>query len=276
MSNYVENRCQNLFVNEAAKRTLREQEYILGSSNEMVRNSAPSIIVVSPEGCGVSSYGQVYADIVHDSQIIRENEYFIDLVFPNDNEKAELLLYGSPKRVANSINFRNDFSGTMLISFKEFQGFDLIDSESFKRFIQFVEHNKTIHFMFHLLPEFKAKAEFISRLSKVINIIEVQLVDPSNEEAYAYFESEVKSVGYAISDEAAAIIKGDLIPHVLSSKLGNGYRGISWISKKAIFEIAIHGEEKILDEENAKRLIKDLQSKIELNEINRVQIGFIK
>lgn len=234
----VENAINSLLVEENAKKVLRAIKSVFAMSSENARSNSVSLLIEAGEGCGASSYSEAYSAIVDNSfgYANTGNETYLELVFPKNNEADEKLFYASPKRLATS---SNRFYGTMLISFKEFSGADLIKSCSFNRLLSFVEENKdNIHFVFHILPEFNAKGRLISKLREVTNVEAVTLGNPGIDEAYKYTISRISETKTDIEDDALGFLKTTCIPKVIKSKSFKGFKSFDSFADRIYYEAA--------------------------------------
>lgn len=256
---------EDLLVDERAKRSLYEQDVIL--NNEKLKNKAPLTLLISDSGCGVTSYSRVLAQIVDESHRIPENNAFIDVIFPKDNEVAEMLMYASPKRVANSMNFKNTFNGTMVISLSEFRGRDLLESESFDRLIKFIDSNKSIHFVIHILPGFQGKEELIRRIGSVVNHTEVELTKPGVDESAEYFETELSVYKVQIDSKAKKYMK------MIFQHVDGGYRSIEMLIEKVLMKLAIT-DTHVISEDLIKQIIDEYKENNSKSE--HIPIGFVK
>ncbi len=236
MKKDLEERIQSLLFDEDAKSFLVTVDRILNSESSAIRESSFAPLVVAGEGCGLSMYAKAYSAIVDASlaQRIRGSETFIELGFPKDNEEEEKRFFASPRLVAST---RNRFYGTMCVSFDEFSGTDLIQSESLERLIDFVEENKAnIHFIFHILPEFSAKNKLIAALQTVVDITEVHLEKPGADIGYTYFMKELCDLGYQFDDETKEYIKDTMLPIVISQRTYSGFKSLNLLVERLNLE----------------------------------------
>lgn len=275
MNKDIEEKLSALLVNEEAKEELRRIDKLLNSKSEKIRESASAILVTAGEGCGFSSYGKAFSVIV-DSSIalkIKGTSTLLEMVFPKDNEKDEKLFFASPRRMAS---IRNRYYGTMLISFKEYAGQDLIKSESFSRLLEFISFNKgNIHFMFHILPQFTAKKQLITRLQEILNISEVTLNNPDLDNGFTYVITELKDNGYVVEDNALNALKEDIIPTIIGSKKYSGYRSLDILLDRLYLETALSDDELMVLSETAVQNLMDKYKKEEsLNQEDVPRIGF--
>lgn len=276
MNKNIEHMLATLLVGNDAKDVLKGIDKILNSKSSKIRESASALLVIAGEGCGFSSYGRVYSEIVDSSLAlkVKGKETFIELVYPKDNERDERLFFASPRRMAS---IRNRYYGTMLISLKEYKGADLIKSDSFSRLLEFVSLNKgNIHFMFQILPDFSAKNQLVSRLQEVTNVTEVVLDNPTIDGGYTYVVSELKKHGYIIDDKALALLKDDILPGITSGKSYMGYRTLNALLERVHLEVAMSmdGDEMVLKGNTMKGLKDKFEREEELSKGETVKIGF--
>lgn len=276
MNKNIEHMLSTLLVGNDAKDALRGLDKILNSKSSKIRESASALLVTAGEGCGFTSYGRVYSEIVNSSLAlkVKGKETFIELVYPKDNERDERLFFASPRRMAS---IRNHYYGTMLISLKEFEGNDLIKSESFVRLLEFVSLNKgNIHFMFQILPNFSAKNQLVSRLQEVTNVTEVVLDNPTIDSGYTYVVSELKKQGYTIDEKALTLLEDDILPEITSGKSYMGYRTLNSLLERVHLEVAMamDGDEMILKGNTLKSLKYKFEREEELSKDETVKIGF--
>lgn len=241
MNKVIEKELNALFIDEEAKNCLRTIDRIFSvksGSKDLVRTA---LLVTAGDGCGVSSYGKVYSLIVDSSPClkVRGSESFLELVFPKDSEKEERLFFASPRRIAS---IRNRFYGTMLISFREYSGKDLLCSDSFNRLLNFISENRNnIHFVFHVLPEFSAKKQLLLKMKDVVNIMEVQLDKPTLDNGFAYVVAKLEECGYEVLKGAKTVLKEEILPDIISDKYYMGYRSLNALVERIHFEIALVG-----------------------------------
>lgn len=242
MNDMTEKMLDDLWVDSKAKDILRGMDRVLNAKSSRVRESASALVVSAGEGCGVSSYGRVLASIVNSSlsKKIKGSFTFLELVFPKDNEKDEMLFYASPRRMAS---IRNRYYGTMLISLKEYAGTDLIKSESFARLLKFICENKnTVQFMVHILPDFAAKNQLLSKLREVINVTEVSLQSPDLENSYMYIVTGLKKEGCELDEDALKTLKNEILPNLIIEKTYTGYNSLNSLLSRLILEMTMSSE----------------------------------
>lgn len=275
MKKELEDLVGSLLVDEQAKAFLRTEDRILNSESSTIRGSSFAPLIVAEEGCGLSIYAKAYSAIVDASlaQRICGTQTFIELGFPKNNEVDERRFFASA-RLAASI--RNRFYGTMCISFDEYDGQDLITSESLEKLIDFVEENKAnIHFIFHILPEFSAKNKLIAALQTVVDITEVHLEKPDADKGYTYVMRELGDLGYKFDEETQEYIKDTALPIVVSQKAYNGYKSLNSFVERLNLETVYCGE---CDDITIDRTVVDrLLNKLDQEEFvkgEQVRIGF--
>lgn len=264
---------EDLFVDNDAKQTLGMIEKIVNSDSVKVRETVPSLIVTADEGCGVSGYGKVYGKIIEHSPLmrVRGSATFMELTFPKNNLQDEKLFFSSPQRAAS---IRNRFYGTMLISFEEYEGQDLLKSDSFKRLTEFIEYNKAnICFVFHIMPEFMAKSQLIAVLRSHINIVEVNLDKPDIEKSYSYMLSGLSECGFTI-DESAEFRK--FVENiVVAGKTYSGYRTLDNLIQRIRYEMAVSDkEERVIDKKIVDHLARSYVPEMMTNATENTKIGF--
>lgn len=276
MNKSIEQMIETLLVNDEAKNKLRVIDKLLNSKLDKVRQSTPALLVTAREGCGFSSYGRAYAEIV-DSSIalkVKGSSSFLELVFPKDNEKEERLFFASPRRIAS---IRNRYYGTMLISLKEYSGLDLIKSESFHRLLEFLSLNKNnVHFMFHILPGFAAKNQLLLKLQDVINVAEVALDTPNIDNGFTYVVTELRENGYVMDDKALAYLREVILPKIIWGKTYTGYKSLNVLLDRVHLEVAMayEGAEMILKYEMLQTLMIKYEKEEELSQVEAFKIGF--
>lgn len=274
MNKKIEQMLSTLLVGNEAKNVLKGIDKILNSKSLAIRESAPTLLVTAGEGCGFSSYGRVYSEIVDSSLAlkVKGKESFIELVYPKDNERDEKLFFASPRKIAS---VRNRYYGTMLISLKEYTGADLIKSDSFNRLLEFISLNKgNIHFMLQILPDFSAKNQLVSRLQDVTNVTEVVLDNPTIDSGYTYIVSELMKHGYIIDEKALALLKDDILPGITSGMSYHGYRTLNALLERVHLEVAMDGDEMVLKGNTMKGLKDKFEREKELTKSETVKIGF--
>ena len=168
----------------------------------------PSLFIVCEDYNAASDLAKRY------STVLDEAEYFSDrgrgtycnLVFPKENEKDEKLFFASPRRVAVT---RNRFYGTMSISLQEFDGSDLIKSNSFKNLMTFIEENSdNIQYVIHVKPGFSMKRQLFTSLSAIIPF---KLIYAStNKDRSDAIRDEFNKRGYFCDDAVMASVNSIL------------------------------------------------------------------
>jgi hypothetical protein len=265
---------EDLLVDDTAKQTLGMIARIANSDREIVRETVPSLFVTAEAGAGVFDYGNMYGKIIETSPLlqVRGSATFIELVFPKNNPQDEKLFFSSPQRAAS---IRNRFYGTMLISFEEYEGHDLIKSDSFKRLIDFIDCNKAnIHFVFHVMPDFMAKSQLVSALRSHINIVEVNLDTPDIEKSYMYTVSELKKDGYIIDDTIKQQFIDCILNGVVTNKEYLGYSTLNNLLNRIRYEIAVSDKtDGVIDKNIVDRLLGNFVSDLS-GVTDNSQIGF--
>jgi len=127
----------------------------------------PSLFIVCEDYDVASGLAKRYSTVLDEAEYFsdRGRETYCNLVFPKENEKDEKLFFASPRRVAAT---RNRFYGTMSISLQEFDGSDLINSNSFKNLMTFIEDNTdNIQFVIYVKTSFSMKRQLFTSLSAI-------------------------------------------------------------------------------------------------------------
>lgn len=241
MNKAIEKELNALFIDDEAKNCLRTIDRVFSvktGNNDLV---GPALLVTAGDGCGVSSYGKVYSLIVDSSPSlkIRGSRTFLELAFPKDNERDERLFFASPRRAAS---IRNRFYGTMIISFREYTGRDLIFSDSFNKLLSFISENRdNIHFVFHILPEFTEKKHLLMKLKDVVNVMEVLLDKPTLDVGFVYIVTKLEECGYEVSKDTKILLREEILADIISDKSYVGYRSLNTLLERIHFEIALVG-----------------------------------
>ncbi len=225
-----------LLAGTVTEQFLESADRILNSESELIRKSAFAPLIIAGKGCGLAEYARIFSAIVDSSPAlsIRGTTTYLELVFPKDNPVDEKKFFASPG-IAASI--RNRFYGTFLISFSEYSGRDLIQSESLKKLIEFMEMNKdNIHFLFHITPEFAAKDQLISILRTIVSITEIRLDTPDTEIGFNYVMEQLDNRGIIINSDAAAYIKDTALPELVSGSTYAGYKSLDAFVEKINYD----------------------------------------
>lgn len=187
------------------------------------------------------------------------------------NYAAIVAIDASPGRVVTN---RNHFLGTMMISLCEFEGKELIKSESFERLIQFLDSNKEyIHFVIHILPEFKEKQELLTRLRKLMHVMEVTLTIPDVNDSYAYIMKELVRRKYLITDEVADNLKQEILPVLCASKAFCGYTTLENLIHRIAYELVFDQDRNTVTEAKLRKIVEEMSMEIVEEGIG---IGFIR
>lgn len=274
MNKRIEQMLSTLLVDENAKNALRKADMLLNSTSKSVSNYIP--LVIAKEGCGFSSFGRVYSAIVDESPLLRVkgSATLLELVFPKDNEIDEKLFFASPRRLAS---IRNRFYGTMLISFKEYSGLDLINSAALKRLLKFMEDNKdNIRFMLHVTPEFSARERLISILQDLFFVEEIILKGPDVDCSLSYVLDELEKQGYEVSEEAAACLREQALPRMVAGRSYAGYKSLDRFLGRLNLEtlIAMEQDPHHIDVAVIKSLVDKLEKEDQIRGQMTTKIGF--
>ena len=237
MNDYIRKNISNLYINDTAKNALFSMDRMLNSPSAPIRSSAPAPLLVAGEGCGLTSYGRAFSEIINYSPycIKAGSSNYLELVFPKDNEEDERLFFSSPVKAASTAN---RFYGTMIISFKEFSGNDLIKSESFERLIGFCRENKeNIHFLFHIKPDFDEVDRLVLELQTVFPIMMIDLDKPDDEKSFEYLKSEIEKREMRIDDDAVEFLRDKVIPFYISQNDFSGFNSLNNLLSRLTYEI---------------------------------------
>lgn len=231
-------------IQENAKETLEMVYKLANHANVRSREAVPSLLVVAENGYECSCYGKAYSRILEQSPIlsIRGSLTYMELVFPKNQPQDEQKFFSSPQRAAC---IRNRFYGTMLVSFEEYMGTDLLKSDSLLRLLDFVEQNKkNIYFVFYVSPEFNAKSQLLAKLRKYINIVEVVLEQPDVDMGYRYVKKELNHMGYILEAPVCEQIRTVILPDWVSGSGYEGYKSLDNLVSRISYEMMISPEEK--------------------------------
>ena len=224
MKKEIEQMISELLVDEETKEALRLIGKVLMATDKDIRNSVPALVFVTDEERGFLSCGRVISTMVDMTLAVKGSSTFISLVFPKDNESDEKRFFASPQELAST---QNRFYGTMLISFEEFDGDDLIDSQSFRNLLAFIESNKrNIHFVFRVTPEFSETDRLVAELRRIINAEQVYLKKPSIDKGYAYVISRLTEQGLLVDEEARNCIRDKTLPDLINRRSYRGYQSL--------------------------------------------------
>lgn len=215
-------------------------------NSDCTKSSIPSLAVVSDAGSGLSSFSDVCSKILQANRFFPDtgNRNLIELVFPKDNSEHEKLFYSSVRRVASTTN---RFYGVMCISFREFDGQDLIRSSSFENLLGFIEKNrKNIFFIFHVTGAFSMRPQLVKRLSEVINIKDVVIEKPTVESSLDYVLSHMEKRGYTISKDEKNELKG-VLKLVCGLRTFSGYKSLNMLMDEIEYELNSGEERSMLD-----------------------------
>lgn len=243
------------------KQALNTINCIVKSNNPRIRETVPSLLVISDDSYGVSSYAKEYGKIIDETVLqIKGKEIYIELVFPKDNEKEENLFFSSPQRVAC---IRNRFYGSILISLCEFAGQDLLKSDSWKRLKEFIEQNKrNTYFVLHVLSDFKAVEQLASELKECLNIIEVRLDKPNVEASMRYTVDELSKMGILIDEEYIDVFKEKVIEKVVHKNSYMGYKSLDSLVRRIGYELILEqgNNQDIVGNEVIEKVAKDYEA----------------
>lgn len=277
MEKETKEKIDELQLSSDAKKCLMDMDMILHltqSEQDKRCEMAVGLLVTAARGAGLTTYVRQYANIVEEaSAYLRRTDEIslIELDFPKNNESDEKMFYASPGRVVTN---RNHFLGTMMISLCEFEGKELIKSESFERLIQFLDSNKEyIHFVIHILPEFKEKQELLTRLRKLMHVMEVTLTIPDVNDSYAYIMKELVRRKYLITDEVADNLKQEILPVLCASKAFCGYTTLENLIHRIAYELVFDQDRNTVTEAKLRKIVEEMSMEIVEEGIG---IGFIR
>ena len=266
---------KELIVNEKAKLVLKSIESLVDSKCKYEK--IPSLLIVAEEGCGASQYEEEYSHIIDKIENGNGNRVtMLKLVFPNNNVENEMLFYSSCDRLARVKNHRNKFWGTMVISFEEYKGRDLLRSESFGRLLDFIKENKNnVHFVFRVFPSFDCVSHLLFRLREVININEVMLDKPGHEDSYEYLISTLESKGYVVDKKAQKRLKERVVPEIVALDEYKGYKTINYVLDRLDNEMTMSNMGKnVVGEKVIDTVISRFEEESRFEMAGKVKMGF--
>ncbi len=243
MNDRLRRMIDELLIDDNGKEVLYATDRILNSDSKSIRGSIFTPLIISSEGCGLSSFGKAYSEIVSNSQFFvqKGNTNFLELVFPKGNDESEKLFFSSPLRAASTTN---RFYGTIIVSLTEYEGNDLVRSDSFDRLLEFCKQNKeNIRFIFHISPGFKVKSVLISAFQEIFPVQEVNLDKPGLEKSVEYVISEMEKESIGFEEGAKDILSKRLIPMILSRRSFSGYRSLNILIGRMTLEYTMNGQD---------------------------------
>lgn len=226
-------------IPEETKAVLEKIEYAAKVNKGTFKKSIPSVFLEGDKGTGSSRFAHVYERILAANHVymVRGTKTFLELVFPkNGNEKDYQRFFQSPKIVAS---IQNQFYGVFAISFEEWMGKDLIESEQFKTLLTFIDNNKNnIFFVFQITSEFKAKEELKKTLNNHINLVEAHLGVMDIDMATEYIQKRLENDGISFSVNGKKELNR-LLNRKLNMESQNfaGYHSLKQIARSIQFEL---------------------------------------
>ena len=169
MDKRINEKIDKLFVEESAKEVLRNADKIMEKNSKREKKVAYTPLIIADEGSGFIDYIQLYASMVDKFISVEERgaTSLLMRVFPKDDDEKLKMFFSS---VLEAASYRNRFYGTMLISFQEFKGLDLIRSTAFRELLNFVSTNRdNIRFVIHVMPSFSEKDRLIAVLQDIVS-----------------------------------------------------------------------------------------------------------
>ena len=226
-------------IPEETKAVLEKIEYAAKISKGSFKKCIPSVLLEGDKGTGGSEFSRVYERILAANYVflVRGSNTFLELIFPrNGNEKDYQRFFRSPKIVAS---IQNQFYGVFAISFEEWEGDDLLESEHFKTLLTFIDNNKTnIFFVFQITREFEAKERLKSTLNNHINLIEAHLGHLDIDISAAYIQEILEKDGMSFSVNGKKELKSLLHRKLkLGSHSFAGYHSLLQIARSIQFEL---------------------------------------
>lgn len=226
-------------IPEDTKVVLEKIEYAAKINKGFFKKSIPSVFLEGNKGAGSSGFAYVYERILATNHVyvVRGAKTFLELVFPkNGNEKDYQRFFQSPKMVAS---IQNQFYGVFAISFEEWEGRDLIESESFKALLTFIDNNRNnIFFVFQVTSEFKAKEELKKTIGNHINLVEAHLGCMDLDMAAEYIQNLLQNDGIRFSVNGKKELERFLHRKLnIESQNFAGYHSLQQIARSIQFEL---------------------------------------
>ena len=239
----INNEIQKMNISDEAKVVLERIEQAASSNISSFKQSIPGIFLVGDKGTGSTAFARTYDRILTANHVytVRGTKTFLDLVFPKGgSEKDYQRFFESPRLMAS---IQNRFFGVFAISFEDWEGRDLIDSEPFSTLLTFIDNNRdNIYFVFKVTGAFKAKDDLKKILNNHVNLLEADIGNPDFDMAFDYIVNclEVDGVGFSIEGKTE-------LKSILGKKLNMddsdfaGYRSLQQIAKSILFELLTTG-----------------------------------
>lgn len=230
-------------IPEKTKAVLEKIEYVAKINKGSLKKSIPSVFLEGDKGAGSSRFAYVYERIlaINHVYMVRGSKTFLELVFPkNGNEKDYQRFFQSPKTVAS---IQNRFYGVFAISFEEWDGKDLIESEQFKALLTFIDNNRdNIFFVFQVTSGFKEKEELRKILNNHINLVEAHLGYMDLDMAADYIQKCLENDGIRFSVNGKKEFKRFLHRKLnMESRDFAGYHSLQQIARSLQFELLSEG-----------------------------------
>ena len=227
-------------IPEETKEVLQKIEYAAKANGGAFKKSIPSVFLEGDKGTGSSVFAHVYERILATNHVfmVRGSKTFLELVFPRYGKEQDYQrFFQSPKIVAS---VQNKFYGVFAISFEEWEGMDLIESEQFKALLSFVDNNKdNIFFVFQVTRDFKEKDKLRKVLNNHINLVEAHLGYIDHDMATDYILELLKDDGISFSANGKEELKAFLHKKVdMESENFAGYHSLEQIARSIQFELS--------------------------------------
>ncbi len=266
-------------IPEETKEVLEKIEYAAKMNKGSFKKSIPSVFLESDKGTGSSFFAHVYERILATNHVymVRGTKTFLELVFPrNGKEKDYQRFFQSPKTVAS---IQNKFFGVFAISFEEWEGKELIESEEFEALLTFIDNNKNnIFFVFQVTREFKAKEELKRVLNNHINLVEAHLGYMDYDIATDYILKYLGNDGISFSVKGKAELKKFLHRKLdLESQNFVGYHSLEQVARSIQFELLSEDLTKDQSLQVSEYMLRNIESRVitpETVEIKGHAIGF--
>ena len=226
-------------IPEETKLVLEKIENAAKINQGSFKKSIPSVFLEGDKGTGSSGFAQVYERILASNHVymVRGSQTFLELVFPrNGTEKDYQRFFQSPKTVAS---IQNQFYGVFAISFEEWEGKELLESEQFKALLTFVDNNKdNIFFVFQITKDFKAKDELRRTLNNHINMVEAHLNYLDLDMSAEYIQNYLEKDGIRFSVNGKKELKRFLNRKLnMESQNFAGYHSLQQVARSIQFEL---------------------------------------
>ena len=269
----IEQNIESLICKEDARIVLRQILNVAKHPEADMRTTIPHILLEANEGSGITTFSQLYADIITQYHVLPQRgcNTFIELKYLKEAKNEEYLRFFQSAR--DAAGTQNKYWGVFLIRLSDWPAKSDLKDINFVRLMEYILKNKSnIKFVFHILPDAENKIEIELLMKQYINVKRVYIPDPKISELthYAFEKAAQKNL---LLDLQASKYFPNLVEELSKKQYFRGYSSIEDMLDRVKYEWGSCNKETFITKEFL-GWIKDsiLYEDIDLN---RHKIGFL-